>query len=79
MRQGRSENGDIFLLDEKPYVPDGWVTIRVVNDGTHARAYSGETLIAHGHGDAPDPGPAGIRLNGSGTVKLDFMSVQKLN
>ncbi len=79
MRQGRSENGDIFLYDEKPFEPDGWVTIRVVNDGTHTRAYSGEDLIAHGHGDTPDPGPVGIRLNGSGTVKLDFMSVQKLN
>ncbi len=78
MRQGRSENGDFHLLDSKPYEPSGWVTYRVVSDGTHTRAYAGEVLVVHGHGPAPEPGPVGIRLNGTGTVLLDFVKVQPL-
>ncbi|MCH8246710.1 MAG: hypothetical protein IH951_09920 [Bacteroidetes bacterium] len=78
MRQGRSENGDIHLLDAKPYHPSGWVTFRVVSDGAHARAYGDEVLVAHGHGPTPDAGPSGFRLNGTGTVLLDFVRVQVL-
>jgi len=78
MRLGRSENGDFHLLDSKPYEPSGWVTYRVVSDGTHARSYAGEALVAHGHGPTPGSGPIGIRLNGTGTVLLDFVKVQRL-
>lgn len=76
VRQGRSENGDLHLLDSKPYEPSGWVTYRVVSDGTHARAYANEALVAHGHGPVPGASPSGIRINGSGTVLLDFVQVQ---
>lgn len=79
VRQGRSENGDIFLYDQKPFESESWVTIRVVNDGTHTRVYAGEKMIAHGHGTAPDAGPIGIRLNGTGTVLLDFLKIQKIH
>ena len=78
MRQGRSENGDIHLLDAKPYEPSGWVTFRVVSDGEHTRAYGDEALVAHGHGPIPVAGPSGFRLNGTGTVLLDFVRVQIL-
>jgi len=78
VRQGRSENGDHFLYDQKPFEPGGWITIRVVNDDTHSRIYSDETMIAHGHGTAPAEGPVGIRLNGTGTALIDFMRVQAL-
>ena len=76
MRQGYSEGGDLYLMDEKPYDAAGWHTYRVVGDGTHFRAYSDETLVTHGHGDAPDPGTVGIRLNGTGTVLLDYIQVR---
>ncbi len=78
VRQGRTENGDNYLYDQNPFEPEGWVTIRVVNDGTHSRVYAGKTMIAHGHGTAPTGGPVGIRLNGTGTALLDFMKVQTL-
>lgn len=78
MRQGRSENGDIHLLDAKPYVPSGWVSFRVVSDGEHARAYADEALVAHGHGPIPAAGPSGFRMNGTGTVLLDYVRVEVL-
>ncbi len=78
MRQGRSENGDIYVLDTKDFSASGWHTYRVVSDGTHVRAYSGKTLITHGHGEAHEPGSIGIRINGSGTVLLDFLKVQRI-
>ena len=78
VRQGRTENGDNYLYDQNPFEPEGWVTIRVVNDGTHSRVYAGKTMLAHGHGTAPTGGPVGIRLNGTGTALLDFMKVQTL-
>lgn len=76
MRQGTSEGGDLYLLDEKPHDASGWHTYRVVGDGTHFRAYSDEVLVTHGHGDAPAPGAVGIRLNGTGTALLDYIQVR---
>ncbi len=78
MRQGRSENGDLYPLDTKDFKASGWHTYRVVSDGTHVRTYSGETLITHGHGDVPADGPVGLRINGSGTVLLDFIKARPL-
>jgi len=78
MRQGRSENGDIFLMADEDYTPSGWHSYRAVADRTHFRAYSDQKLIAHGHGDDPGAGPVGIRLNGTGTVLLDFVQTVSL-
>ncbi len=78
MRQGRSENGDIFLMADEDYSPSGWHSYRAVADQTHFRAYSDQQLVAHGHGDDPGVGPVGIRLNGTGTVLLDFVQTVSL-
>jgi hypothetical protein len=78
MRIGRSENGDLYMLDTKDFTPTGWITYRVVASGDHFRSYADEALVTHGHGPAATPGPSGLRLNGKGTVLLDFMSVQPL-
>ncbi len=79
MRLGRSENGDLYTLDTKPYEPSGWVSFRVVSDGTHVRSYADEALVAHGHGSEPENGSVGLRVNGIGTVLVDFLSVQVLH
>lgn len=78
MRQGRSENGDFYILDAKPMATSGWHTYRIVSDRTHFRAYAGEELITHGHGDAAPSGFVGMRLSGEGTVLVDFMQVVPL-
>jgi uncharacterized membrane protein len=78
MRQGRSENGDFYLLDTKQYQPQGWQTYRIISDGKRARAYAGEALVTHGNGPEGGVGPAGLRFNGSGRVLIDFVSVTSL-
>ena len=78
MKLGRSENGDLYLMDSKPYSPKGWASYRVVVDQTHFRSYADEALVVHGHGDDPGSGVVGIRLNGTGTVLLDFMQTVSL-
>ena len=75
VRQGRSENGDLYLLDEADFSASDWMAIRLVGDDTHFRAYIDEQMIVHGHGDAAAPGLVGIRLNGRGTARLDYMQV----
>lgn len=76
MRQGHSENGDLYLMDAKPFDASGWHTYRVVGDQTHFRAYANEVLVTHGHKDAAGSGFVGLRLNGTGTVLLEWMQVQ---
>ncbi|MDA1029140.1 MAG: hypothetical protein O3B41_08835 [Bacteroidetes bacterium] len=78
MKIGRSENGDLYLLDSKPFSPTGWQSYRMVSDQTHFRAYADQKLIVHGHGDDPGSGFVGIRLNGTGTVLLDFVQTVSL-
>ncbi|MEQ9103234.1 MAG: DUF2231 domain-containing protein [Rhodothermales bacterium] len=76
MRQGHSENGDLYLMDAKPFDAAGWHTYRVVGDQTHFRAYADEVLVTHGHKEAAGSGFVGVRLNGTGTVLLEWMQVQ---
>lgn len=78
VRQGRSENGDLILMDDQPLAPEGWINIRAVADMTHFRAYADQQLVAHGHGDDPGMGPVGIRLNGTGTVLIDYVQTSAL-
>jgi uncharacterized membrane protein len=78
MKIGRSENGDMYLLESKPFSPNGWNSYRVVADQTHFRAYADQLLVTHGHGDDPGSGWVGIRLNGTGTVLLDFVQTVSL-
>jgi uncharacterized membrane protein len=76
MRLGRSENGDLYMLEEHEFDATGWHTYRVVGDGEHFRSYADETLLTHGHAGGAQPGSVGIRLNGTGTVLLDYIQVR---
>lgn len=78
MRLGRMQDGELSVMDEKPFAGTGWQQIRVVSDQTHVRAYAGGALVTHGHGPAPAPGPVGLRLDGSGVVLLGGIDVQSL-
>ena len=78
MKLGKSENGDLFLMDSKPFSPNGWMSYRVVADQTHFRSYADQDLITHGHGDDRGSGVVGIRLNGSGTVLVDYIQTVSL-
>ena len=78
VRQGVSESGDLILMDDQPHSPAGWVSYRAVADQTHFRAYADQQMIAHGHGDAGAMGPVGIRLNGTGTVLIEYIQTVSL-
>ena len=75
MRQGRMQNGQADIMDQKAFAGQGWQQIRVVADRTHFRAYAGGTLVTHGHGPAPEPGPVGLCLDGTVTVLLGRIDV----
>ncbi len=78
MRQGRVQNGQPGIMDEKAFAGQGWQQLRVVADRTHFRAYAGGTLITHGHGPEPAPGLVGLRLDGTGIVLVGRIEVQSL-
>ena len=78
MRQGRMERGQAVIMDEKPFTPLAWTQLRVVADETHFRAYADGVLVTHAHGQAPEAGPVGIRLEGAGSVLLGRMEAQSL-
>ena len=78
MRQGRVQEGQVILMDEKAFSGQGWQQFRVVADKTHFRGYAGGALVTHGHGPAPEPGPVGLRFDGPGTVRLGRLAVQSL-
>lgn len=76
VRQGRVREGQRTLFDERPLgadALDGPVALRAVGYGTHFRGYADGDLVAHGHGDAAPAGTAGLRLDGSGTVRLALL------
>ncbi len=78
VRLGTVEGGDEHQMDGDEWTASGWQTYRVVADGRHFRAKAGDKIIGHGHGTPPEPGHAGLRLDGTGTVWLDFMTAAPL-
>lgn len=78
MKLGRSQNSDLYLMANDAFTPKGWVSYRVVADQTHFRSYADQKLVSHGHGDDQGSGLVGIRLNGTGTVLVDFVQTVSL-
>ncbi len=75
LRQGIVADGIPTVLDSTPHDVTGWVTLRAVADRTHFRGYQDGALLVHGHGDEPANGPVGLRLEGTGQLKLAKMEV----
>ncbi|MFO7767625.1 MAG: hypothetical protein R6W82_01500 [bacterium] len=55
-------------------LPDPLV-LRAVGSSTHFRGYLGEELLVHGHGDAAPDGGAGLRIEGTGTLRLRALRI----
>lgn len=77
-RLGRVSAGKSEIFNEGATDASGWISLRVVGDGTHFRGYINEELVTHGHGDALPPGPVGLHLAGTGTLLLDKITTQTL-
>jgi uncharacterized membrane protein len=57
---------------------DGWTTLRVTGDRGHFYGYVDQATVAHGHSRHPDPGPAGLRIEGEGTLRLRRLAMRPL-
>jgi uncharacterized membrane protein len=77
--QGRVIGGETTFFGEESYSASGILFVHTVVNGTHFRAYINKEMAVHGHGDAPETGKVGLRLNGSGTVIIDSISLTQLN
>lgn len=78
IQQGRINGVEQTVFEEGTTDTSAPLFVRVVGDGTHFRGYVNEEMIVHGHGDAPQPGRVGLKLEGSGKVLLRKMSVTPL-
>lgn len=73
VRLGKTENNDLLVLSTESFDGSTWRDIRVVADGEHFRSYVDTRLVIHGHSGAFKPGRVGLRLNGTGTVRIARM------
>lgn len=76
--QGRRNAEESTIFEEGSFNPDRMVFFRVVADGRHFRAYVDRQLKVHGHGEAPQPGKVGIKMNGSGEILFDTIELTQL-
>lgn len=76
--QGRVVEGKRKIFAEEKYSASGLLFIRTVGNGTHFRAYINKEMAVHGHGDAPEPGSIGLKMDGSGTILLDKIVLTQL-
>ena len=79
IRQGRVTGGERRVFDEKPHETSGRLDLRAISSGTHFRGYASEEQLTHGHGDAPPAGAVGLRLDGTGPVRLERLSATVLD
>ncbi|MEL7832851.1 DUF2231 domain-containing protein [Fodinibius sp. Rm-B-1B1-1] len=77
--QGRVSDGNREVFAEESYSASGMLFIRTVGNGTHFRGYINKEMVVHGHGDAPEAGSVGLKLNGTGTILIDRMTLTQLN
>ena len=77
--QGRITEGESTTFGEESYSASGMLFVRTVVNGTHFRAYINKEMAVHGHGTAPEKaGSVGLRLNGTGTIIIDSISLTQL-
>lgn len=75
---GRIADGRPTNFDTEAVADSGWVSLRAVGDGTHFRGYINDRLVVHGHGNAAPAGATGIRLGGTGVLRIRRLSVRPL-
>lgn len=78
VQQGRVSEGETTVFEEGSTRVGKPLFVRVVGNGTHFRGYVNDELVVHGHGEAPPAGPVGLKVNGSGRLLLQAMSVTPL-
>jgi len=77
--QGRVSDGNREVFAEESYSASGMLFIRTVGNGTHFRGYINKEMAVHGHGDPPDAGSVGLKLDGNGTIIIDAIQLTNLS
>lgn len=76
--QGRKEQGEITIFEEGKFEKGGVQFFRVVGNGTHFRGYVNKEMAVHGHGDAPESGAVGLRMEGEGSILISKIELSQL-
>lgn len=77
--QGRVSNGKEEIFAQEKYPASEKLFVRTVVNDTHFRAYINKKMVVHGHGNAPDAGSVGLKLQGSGTIRINSIAMTQLN
>lgn len=77
--QGRINNGESTIFEDGSFENEGLMFVRVVGNGTHFRGYVNREMKVHGHGNAPEAGFAGLRINGEGIILLSNIELTQLH
>ena len=78
VRMARHENGTDAVLVRNDWNGHGWFAMRAVVDGRHLHGYFNEDMIVHEHASQWEPGRTGFLLDGSGSVKLRSLHLDRL-
>ncbi len=78
VKQGRMKDGKTTIFKEGSTDVSQPLFVRVVGNGEHYKGYINKEVVVHGHGDAQQPGTVGLKMEGSGTLLLQKMSLTQL-
>jgi uncharacterized membrane protein len=74
--QGRMVAGNEESLASGIRRTAGWTTLRATGDRGHFYGYEDGRTVAHGHSAAPEAGRAGLRIEGTGELRLRRIHVR---
>lgn len=78
VKQGRIEDGKEDVFEKGTADVSQSLFVRVVANGDHFRGYIDKEMIVHGHADAPNAGSVGLKVEGSGILKLEKIILTNL-
>lgn len=78
MEQGQILNDDDNLLGSGNTTQTGWIEMRVQASGGHFYGHVNGEQILHPHTSQMEPGYTGLRLKGSGTFRLRYISFEAI-
>lgn len=75
---GRIADNKEEIFEKKTFKTKGWVTVKSIISGKHFRTNINGKLVVHGHGEETNPGVAGFKFFGKGSLLISNFDVQVL-
>lgn len=79
IRLARREGSAVRIQDAADYALQGWRTYRLLAGRTQSRAFVGDQMVVSGTDTPASPGTTGLRISGSGLIRLRSMSASPYN